>query len=53
MARATIDLILNKDNPEELLKKNAKGAVIVKALEDNVKPKAKEKHARRKTKQKK
>jgi len=46
MARATIDLILKKDNPEELIKDNEQGAYVAKVLEDNVKPEVKDKNAR-------
>ena len=37
MARATIDLILKKDNPDELIEENLEGAAAVEALEANIK----------------
>lgn len=42
MARATIDAIIAKNNPDELLKENEKGAVVVEALEENIKQGKKE-----------
>lgn len=42
MAKATIDLILKKDNVEELIEENVKGAVVVEALEENIKQGKKE-----------
>jgi len=42
MARATIDLILKKDNVEEIIEENAEGMAVVEALEENIKQGKKE-----------